>query len=656
MTSTGQCGTCHNATAGSSPPTSGSHSKHAGAQAGGGYAFACTTCHYGFSETGLTHVDGKVNITIDSQLGGSASAAGQPVQRNFSSSTCSNTYCHSGGTSVASGSVPANTSANWGSSTLPCNSCHGTSTPNGLPDYPNRSPKANSHARHNLDCNNCHYATTTTGTSITDVSKHVNKTYDLSPGAGKSFSYTYDASGGTCSTVSCHSISGFQWGGSGCLNCHAISLGNRAAITGQFSSNSHHIQGVTLDGTHCYRCHWEANSDGTINPAYHGGAAAPGSAVNLVIYGAGSRPASYTLGVTALEYSATGTRTEIAKITTHCLGCHRDQNNTAMPFDDGKTPRQYAWDEMSIDLRYSQTGTTTWGKYPQVANAAQKKTTKAFSAHGNAGFNYEGWDTVNGVDGPAENQSNFTGAVNVPCFDCHNSHGSSVSEVSTSYTSSTTYGGLLKDTTAGKGGYTVTYRPLSGGSGTDHNAYKPGAALCFDCHMTEKAYDATTNPTGSTPWGYSSTFGATQKIMGYWDTPNFGQGTFASQQRYPFKAARSSGNMGGHFGASTGLTAPGALYQINGLCTPCHDPHGVSPTLGANAQYAVPLLKGTFMSSPYKEDTAADRNIALAEEEEASTAAEAEHTPTAAIQDIISTKIRSGTGSGAGPLRRSASQ
>jgi hypothetical protein len=41
---------------------------------------------------------------------------------------------------------------------------------------------------------------------------------------------------------------------------------------------------------------------------------------------------------------------------------------------------------------------------------------------------------------------------------------------------------------------------------------------------------------------------------------------------------------------------------INGLCTPCHDPHGVSPTLGANQNYAVPLLKGTWMTSPYKED------------------------------------------------------
>ena len=42
--------------------------------------------------------------------------------------------------------------------------------------------------------------------------------------------------------------------------------------------------------------------------------------------------------------------------------------------------------------------------------------------------------------------------------------------------------------------------------------------------------------------------------------------------------------------------------QVNGLCTPCHDPHGVSPTLGDKRPYAVPLLKGSWLTSPYKED------------------------------------------------------
>jgi hypothetical protein len=43
---------------------------------------------------------------------------------------------------------------------------------------------------------------------------------------------------------------------------------------------------------------------------------------------------------------------------------------------------------------------------------------------------------------------------------------------------------------------------------------------------------------------------------------------------------------------------------VNSLCSACHDPHGVSTTLSDQA-YAVPLLKGTWMTSPYKEDAAA---------------------------------------------------
>jgi predicted CxxxxCH...CXXCH cytochrome family protein len=41
---------------------------------------------------------------------------------------------------------------------------------------------------------------------------------------------------------------------------------------------------------------------------------------------------------------------------------------------------------------------------------------------------------------------------------------------------------------------------------------------------------------------------------------------------------------------------------VNGLCSNCHDPHGVSQTISDQA-YAVPLLKGTWMTSPYKEDS-----------------------------------------------------
>ncbi|MDA8240024.1 MAG: hypothetical protein M0Z67_06600, partial [Nitrospiraceae bacterium] len=470
----------------------------------------------------------------------------------------------------------------------------------------------------------------------------------------------------------------------------------------------------------------------------HGGSADPGSSVDLVVYGAGARPTTYSLGSTAVQYTANGTRTEIQKINSHCLGCHSEQNNATQPFGDGKTPKQYSWDGYSVGAKYTSTATTTWGKYTTVANAAKKNLTKSYSAHGNAQNNFGGgwpdapqscfgpnvtqstcpdlggtWDStiqqcnnisssnctqnfctggqltattcreVGGVwgasSGICKNISESTcttgdycswptyqyaeyfacynvggqwlgwtgidyvclnmtqsacqtaggswtslngawktggsysegvdfglnptrggaGAASVACFDCHNSHGSSVSGATTSYSSATTSGGILKDTTAGKGGYSVTYQPQAGGSTGNKNAYNPGAGLCFDCHLTPSA--------GTKPWGYNSTYGASQPILGYFDTAFFGPGTFPSQQRYPYKGGQ--GNQGGHFGVSSGLTSPpDSSHQINGLCSPCHDPHGVSPALGLNSDYGVPLLKGTWMTSPFKEDVAPRSN------------------------------------------------
>jgi hypothetical protein len=392
----------------------------------------------------------------------------------------------------------------------------------------------------------------------------------------------HESSVGIYDCTECHPHNkGFKPVG-GCSICHSLQLGNRVAVVGQFSGNSHHVQGVALTDQQCYQCHWEAKSDGSVNTAYHPGTS--GASVDLVIYGSGVRPTTYS-EATAIQYTANGTRAEIQKINQHCLGCHSAQNSTIQPFGDGKTPNQYAWDGMSIDGRYSQMGTTPWGKY-SGANVTPKNTqTKAYSAHGNAANNQRGWNLT-------ETWPDTSGIANVFCFDCHNSHGSTVTGTTTSYTSATTNGGILKDTTAGRGGYTMTYKPQAGGSVGNHNLYNPGAAICFDCHVTASS--------GTNPWGYQSTFGATQAITGYTDSPYFGPSASGPKQRYTYKAS-VGGPKGGHFGESSPLTTP-AMGTIGGLCTQCHDPHGASPTL--NQAYSVPLLKGTWMTSPYKEDAA----------------------------------------------------
>jgi hypothetical protein len=314
----------------------------------------------------------------------------------------------------------------------------------------------------------------------------------------------------------------------------------------------------------------------------------------------------------AVSVKPTGGR-EIQKINLHCLGCHSAQNNTTMPFGDGKTPKQYAWDNTSVAERYTQAGTTNWGKYSGNYTAA-KVAVKAYSAHGNAAANQRGWDARaataggTGVDGTLPNTS---GNVQVACFDCHNSHGSSVAGTTTSYdtqVTGATNGGILKDTTTGLGGYETTYKPQLGGSVPTKNAYNPGAAICFDCHLTQTG--GTT-----TPWGYSSTYNATQAIMSYFEKPYWigaaGVNPTGAQKRYPYK--NLLGSVGSHFGASSPLTTQ-VMGTINGLCTPCHDPHGVSPALGANQGYGVPLLKGTWMTSPYREDAAPSGYVSVSGE------------------------------------------
>lgn len=593
------CSTCHGA-----PPADGSHpATVAGPGKGHGDYYgtgtgSCGRCHpdHAAEAAPFAHATsvGKRSLAVRfataPNSGGSYSGAvGYPAYLPSGSpprnGSCSGVYCHSDGTAVATGTVPVVASTSWGSGISSCSSCHGYP-----PAYGNGAPKANSHARHPNACSKCHAATTATNSTIADRSLHLNGSYDLTPGSGISFSYAYAAGGGTCSGISCHGGSSARWGATSCLGCHASVQGSRAAITAQFGANSHHIQGTVTD-RQCYQCHWEANADGTINPLYHGGGAAPGSAVDLVIYGAGSRPAAYAAGSTAVAYTANGSRTELRKINDHCLGCHSAQNNATTPFGDGKTPRQYAWDGTSVAEKYGSLLTTRWENYSGGNVTRKYSQRKAYSAHGNATANQGGWDT-------AETWSNTrNGSQAVLCFDCHNSHGSGAAGMTTSYASATASGGILKDTQAGVGGYGMSYRPAAGGAAAAKNSYAAGAGLCFDCHLTANA--------GTTPWGFTGTFGESQPIKGFWDSDHFGSGTFGTQLRYPYKALP---NKGGHFGVSAPLVS-GATGAINGLCTPCHDPHGVSPTLGTNMKYGVPLLKGTWLSSPYREDAAPAANV-----------------------------------------------
>ncbi len=391
-----------------------------------------------------------------------------------------------------------------------------------------------------------------------------------------------------------------------CLDCHAEIVVRGAQGVMQLRGASHHVQGVGISGRHCYACHWEAMVDGRIDARYHLGTTAKGTKeasrapIDLVIWAAGQRPAVYKRYSTAMPYaaSAIGTpqeRQELAKISRHCLGCHHDQNNDTRPFPgDDHTPRQYAWDKQSVAARYLELGTAPWGKYATDNTNRKSQVIKAFSAHGNAVANQGGWSPASGYDGDLPLTRGGSSAKNVECFDCHNAHGSTVSGVTSSYRTfdGSFNGGILKTTHAGKQGYAMTYAPSANTNRQSNNPYSAGAGLCFDCHETARA--------GATPWGYS-TFGAVQPIIGYKDTMHFGSGTKGSSARFMNRQGRSE-IVSSHLKAGRFLNYS-TQDAINGLCTPCHDPHGVSRTLGAKMPYAVPLLKGTWLTSPYREDT-----------------------------------------------------
>ncbi len=640
-----ECGACHGVTS-NTYKSKGSHGAHVGTAFGDPH-IECVNCHG--IKTNNYHVNGKVEwqfystakrLNQDAAIrypgkylnpgykpaGGSSFAASGDTGNlapSVSYGTCQ-VYCHSD-VYDQTYKIPA-----WGAAAMTCDSCHRNQTSTGRYTGTHQKHAASAaNAGYGIECTICHYG------SGAGNPLHVNGTVEVifNPGVvGPSGVYAPGSTEGTgtCKNILCHvttASTGPTWGGgpsSGsyntgtykptCIGCHSGQVNARAAIIPQFAGESHHIQGVNMNNNYCYPCHKEAaDTLGNVDPVFHN--RSTNRSVDLVIWGNGARGAVFT------RYTANGNasrkRTEYLKLNNVCIGCHSTKNNATTPFStigDNRTPKSYAWDGRSIFDRYSSTATTAWGKVTGN-NASPKTMIKALSAHGNAISNQRGWTTA------ADTYSTNVATNNVLCFDCHNSHGSYSTGIMSSYSSANGRykGAILKSTVNGAGGYTADYTPVAGGNAAapDNNAYNAGAALCFDCHNTK-------TPSGTAPWGYNGTFGITNPIYGYNDKPYFGNySTFASTVTYPYKK-NNPNNKGGHFGHSSNLTTSitqrgfdvkpqSGATAINGLCTPCHDPHGITKNTAyvSDRTYAVPLLKGTWVTSPYKQDaTPANTNEA----------------------------------------------
>jgi predicted CxxxxCH...CXXCH cytochrome family protein len=526
---------------------------------------------------------------------------------------CGNTACHTGKTNTGTAPTPVWNDTTYLTATAPsatltvadCTKCHA------LPPTPGSGAHASVATVGSFPLNsacgsNCHGMTTsatTFGTIFPNKDLHINGKIE---------------------------------GGSDCLGCHNSPQGIRPAIGGEFAQKSHHVQGRAVTNNDCFMCHMEA-ADATGTPSsFHTGA--PGGPVDLIVFtgaaGTGTR-GTYTY----VTYTANGKRHQIRKLNDHCLGCHNVTNNSTAVYVAGSTPGKYSPEQYlktpvaktPILSRYSSTRLVAWSQYKystatggvnRFGTNNKAQITKALSAHGNAVKNqFPQFDKVRGDDSWL-NVDSSNGALganrNVLCYDCHNSHGSPVAGITTSYSSATgrNKGGLLKTTVAGERGYSVTYTPASRtiayknysrtSTTTTSALFNSGASICNDCHNND-----TSKVNISRPWSITATYSSLKPIVGYWSTPYFDNYTMMSALRTTYKQGGAVNGlkdlrkpMGGHYGSSVNGTQAGHDKEVNGLCTPCHDPHGVSNALGADRDHGVPLLKGTWVTSPYREDRA----------------------------------------------------
>ncbi|RJP19602.1 MAG: CxxxxCH/CxxCH domain-containing protein [Deltaproteobacteria bacterium] len=420
---------------------------------------------------------------------------------------------------------------------------------------------------------------------------------------------THASRTGRCTACHKHDT-GFKGSGD-CEACHNGAQGPRRAITAEFGYTSHHSQGVTASTVTkitCSQCHMEANSDGSMSTTYHNNGGSSPYPVDLVVY------TTYPTRGTPVSITNLA-QADLTPASAHCRSCHNAANQAATPFSgegDTRTPRTYASDATPVDTKYSAAGTTPFGKVSSTTYnvVPADLINKAYSPHGNLANNHGGYATSGAWTdryGATSGTAARTAVTNVACLDCHNSHGSGVTggtsyvSPAASYTAATSApgnGGILKDTTA--------YTPSA--STTAGNLYSAQADLCFDCHLGDDA----TAPRKFTNYRSPA---PTQPVQGYYDANGLAGATrWGTSQTwtgsFAYKAAVFKG---GHFGASTttasGTSAPmksTPAGRILGLCTMCHDPHGVDPA-ATNAAYRVPALKGTWMTSPYKEDRAGDR-------------------------------------------------
>ncbi len=462
-------GTARNVPAGTFP---GSHNKHV-VQA----QYVCSVCHVvPATQTSADYGHRNSTILMANPINGETGAAyvkgtsWAQTNNPTAFTACVNTYCHSQGTSKTTNtgetrttilSAPLTTLV-WGTTDV-CSSCHGYP-----PSYPNQATtwgaaKANSHSKHQTQCSTCHNATTTNSTSITGPAQHTNRLYNIALGNGATIgTYTYAASGGTCTNISCHSIGGVvdasrQWGTTlpatyQCVTCHQMShaitvgplagIGTRDPVVSEFGLAWGHKKtgrGAVTDAD-CIVCHLEGNYTTQTRSTLHG----DGYIDLRDPKGAGETEITDMGGVTPFRFAkfstsyAAGSRwstyntsNNIDNVLTQkfCLACHDSTGATNTTARTTGGTQYMPWGGINLGANYTvANGAAVAGGLVNVrdqfaaTNSSYHPVTQPLNKDFPTAVRMNDPYKPIGTRGTSGTLSN---SVVINCFDCHNVSGAS---------------------------------------------------------------------------------------------------------------------------------------------------------------------------------------------------------------------------------------
>jgi hypothetical protein len=222
--------------------------------------------------------------------------------------------------------------------------------------------------------------------------------------------------------------------------------------------------------------------------------------------------------------------------------CLSCHDGTGSAFSTGGAP-------VDVSTRWGNTTTVDFNKYADGGASFPNTVpviTKSYSPHALPGNN----------QAKDESTPDQGGTTAIGCVECHSAHGSTL--------------GSGVNATMGTGD-----KMLNSNGGT----YTKEEDLCWGCHSAAMDYYGEGNGTN---W------------EGFWDNSiaSYKAGNFVSSHFYPSKNNTWSGG-----------SPPGSPTRSNVYCSSCHINHGISSS-DTNHAYRVPILRDTWLTSPYKEDRA----------------------------------------------------